>query len=540
MGTYLNPDIMLEVYHSGAWQDFTDKAISFEINGAGLLKPAVATIDVKNIGNIFTAGSLNFVNGSDARIRVNVRDQVEQIFGGKLYRKEGNVKPTKDVKYITLTGKASIHRLNHDTVTRTPAYSNYFTDTFIKDAIIDALANPDSGINSGFTLNTDGGIITTTRCPNDPKEQPLLDFIRDCLEEINYDGWCAHDSKNIYIYPVGSQTTNPLLTLVHPFANVKTVTHIENIANHILVWGDRDRGIPIDGDMWTEHSIDKYACWTAVDPTRTVVADSQTQVMYGEWNISLRPFDTTKGWIEAVCDLRVGKYSLIDARTRFDYLKSSVYRDMARNNIGYWILEDKNADKIAWKIPYGPLDQDGRSDLEMGIGDGTEINPTETADKWYYYGGSTVFDWSDIRKFYLRWTVSATGAPMWFVYLDGLRFSGQFPIDPLLYPILNPPAKDTNAVLYPVIYHHHTNVTSFEDAQIEGQRILALLKEKFTKYTISLKYCRPWIKFSQTGKLTLPEYNISNEDWIIANIRHAWKSKGNRLRTLIDVIPKVI
>jgi len=546
-----------------AWVSLLANSKRFTVGGGGIRDIARATLKLLNKDGLYTQGANKISKGKLLRIKVDVRGTVDQIFEGKIYRKEGD-DVGKD-EYLELIARGRGQRYDEDEITCDLSIDK--NPMTIKAAIEYVLANPDSGVSIG-TLTTDAGDITTKYPEENPNGQKVGDFIRDCMEQINYDGWVAFTSANLYLYGWGTQACSPAVTLTEPYRYVKPLEHIEDLASLIMVQGGTDIGVPAtrNGDFWTDYDysttpqgpIARYdpAVWH-VDSGCTL-HDCTTEHAVGSLSVEARNHNAgeTHTWgvrLSITNTEYYAAYGYVDCRNRFyNGLKVRV-KPHEKTAVGSWDsieywkvkLTDSSGNIITWKKT-GGITKGAWNAFTYPIGTSESIAGAETANQWYYEVGVT-FDWENVQEitFEIKVTYTPDGTP-WQgeFYLDEVFFSGGYDINPVVNPSITPAcwAKDEAAPLWPVLHRHEDfNIVSFDEANAIAVQTLAELKQKFRQYEVGLKEAYPYVKNSQTLTFTYDSYGISEETWVITHYTHEWdRDKSKRVYTTLQIMPKVV
>jgi hypothetical protein len=214
MPTSDEPDIKIEygdtTFPPSTWTELQEYAASFKIKDAGVLAVPSTNVFLHNFQGRFTdnQNSLYLKNYGIIRIRADVGNGLDTLFYGRVYGKrdpksgayfKGGFGAGFGTGFQVGTGgsRSTLELICRDIGTQklldqTKSYSEgegYASQKIdCKTAIEHFLANPDSGIDTGITLETDDGLITTTDFPRDPNKDSLLDLLRLVADAINYDG----------------------------------------------------------------------------------------------------------------------------------------------------------------------------------------------------------------------------------------------------------------------------------------------------------------------------------------------------------------
>lgn len=150
---------------------------------------------------------------------------------------------------------------------------------------------------------------------------------------------------------------------------------------------------------------------------------------------------------------------------------------------------------------------------------------------------STTFDWEHVEKAYF--TLGKFGGSTvssWSLELDGIIFIGGMKIKPFeeYSETLNPPAKDQTSINQYDIHpypQNDTQISSFEQAQAEGARILANLKNPIPRLTLTK--LAPTTQYHPSNVVT-----ISGVDYRITKMTYEWASKKKECHVTYKVIGK--
>jgi len=545
LSTEDNPDIKIE-YGSelnvppSSWIDLISDARSFEIVGAGILKVPYARIILANKDGKYTDGGADsLVYWRPFRIRADVREGVfDTIFYGRLYGTEGDIKGKKTPE-LTLTCRCLGRKLLEDTITR--PYHDIYPVLTMKECIEDFLLNPDSSVDTGITLETDSGVITTTYTLHNPEKDTLQDILRDICEKIDYDGYVyVNDSGNIKLWlkKIGTVACDPSMTLQHPYIDVKAIFDIDEIKNHIFVWGDIDAGVPPDMDQWTEKDITTN--WTSPYSGCTISEDT-TDYQFGKKSMKASRGDAAEnigGLLtipdpQSPVDCTIPECSLLSMLTKhvqcrpFTPIITLTDDDTPTpNKIEYKSsMQALSNVWVALQIPIG-------TDREI-VGDQVYQRGSGAPNTWYLVQGSaSAFSWKITEIEAWTTTSDPTGGS---IKVDKLYFVMPKPIDPLKYSSLQ---RVSASFPYGRRVHHHEDkeIRSFSQGQEIGDYILNVNKNMIKKVTVTCKG-KTWARVSQHLTFNLPEYGINNELWRITELRYEWQ-RPKHLRTTFTLVPK--
>jgi len=507
----------------------------FKITNAGLLKVPTAQVILANKDGKYTNGGANHISLYDTvEIKADVGQGVNSIFYGHIYRAKSKFFKPRISAYLRLPCKA----FGQKTVRETKTFDYADKGWRCKEAIEDFLQNPDSGSDTGCVLTTDTGEIVNKEFPINMDGDSLLDGIRAVAEEINYDGyWTGTDWSTPYFKAVGTDATNPLIQLAHPFLLCEPDFDIEEIKNYIIIRGASDQGHPVI-DIWCENGVARYspAAWTGEDASTQVTDDDGIKMDATGNNYSIRIKRVgTIGVPAGVLDIANTGYirpsnkekNTINLNTnRFRCIALSFKFNDFTDSIAIWLYDSTNKKAVWSSSPtlYGFMSW---YSIEISV-------LVADHNKWNEDSG---FDWTDIKK--VRIATGGSQPIGSFFNADLLCFRAMgWAIDSILYPTYAPPVQDVGAYGRTVYRLEDHNIKSFEQVMGVGERFLSVHKNPFTRIKVK-KGAKTWAKPSQHLKLTLPEYGISNEDWRILQIVFDWHTNTKLLRSTMTLVPKL-
>lgn len=161
---------------------------------------------------------------------------------------------------------------------------------------------------------------------------------------------------------------------------------------------------------------------------------------------------------------------------------------------------------------------------------GTKIKTKASMSSWQYVGDSTSFDATQVK--YVELHTSAGSSILW---IDRFYFGGGLKIDPFQNPQYYPSPAVNGAIFdlnsigepnnYGVRLYHHTDrdISSFEEAVLEGSRILSILKQPIKTVTV-VKKGLEWLRPHQNITLNSASLGISNETWRPMELMWKWQS----------------
>jgi len=552
MGTVDNPDIYVN-YSSDSWppSEWTDLFTAcrkLHVETGNAFKASRAEVTLKNpVGNPLTSGENKLALGKYLKIDADVRGTSDNVFFGKIYRIRAK-KVGSNPEYVTLNCYGIDRKLLEDTITKDFREESLGGENWTMDTVIQwLLMIPDSGVDTGFALETDDGLITSTP-PMDNFDQTFLqDAIKKIADEIGYDGYfyMNGNTPTFYFKTIGTVDPAVAVTLAEPFVMIEPDFTIENVGNHIFIWGDLDIGYPIDGDMWTEKNITTN--WADLNGG-TVSADT-SEYVYGSKSVKVErgaeadnikvvftlpeTLDATGKRYTAICgnyyhnaagggDNESANLPLIKLEDDSSHV---IFYQYAEKNVG--LLR-----RLLWHSFTIPIYYEGIS---------TNYNPPNRW--WGSEEDAAAFTWK-ITKISFITSDKVAYSPS-TIRIDGLYFEGGLEIDPLenggWYP---EPAEngafkdDTSISAYGRMVAHEQNklIKSFEQAGLVGDYILASRKDPLKKVTVK-KGAYPYLRANQKVTLTYSDWDITSETWRTIDVVHDWDSKTKLLRTTAELVP---
>lgn len=553
-----NPNVYVEYYDS-EWKSIIDDLINFTVTNGGVFSGCSASIKLNNKKGKYTSGATKIPMYSKMRIRGDVRDVIDTIFEGRLQKTMLDFKNVKDnTVMLSCTGYEKLldyYAISYDYPKKRPQAT-------FKQIINHMLAYPDSyietGEGTGITLETDSGDITKVHDLEKISQCRLSEVIRDICERINYTGYMKDEGTKLVLKAVGTEPSNPAVTLEHPFIFIKSAVNIAELKNYIMPWGGIEGGIPTD-DKLTEKTITNYPdSWKPTTPSECSVSDSEPpEKCLGDWSIEIHTLshnvkadaklDFSKVYPVGYFDLNETKLNDQNETVyRYTQLNVSVYPDREADVLAIIVIElvDTNGTRIchrshslelyrthSWRQPYKKW-----STVTPPVNPDVPIRNNEwdaflSGSGWWYVSGSN-FNWK-IKE--LRIFDSSTTNVDYDLYVDKLIFQGGKEIDPVKYTSLI--KKDASSI---TSYGHRTlaisesNLTSFANAQALAQYNLDVLKTPIQKVEVK-KGAKIWVKPTQTVSLIVSEAEIDGT-WRTIENKTEWTNKN--LRTTFKVVPQ--
>lgn len=553
-------------YYDAGWQDLTDYVTGLHIEETGIKRVSTATVNLEGARSIFNdylASPYKLV-----RIRQN-HSGWQNIFYG--YVDNPQLKTIAGV--ITERSKISLDcfsfsaRIMSDYITF-DYYALQSAITPLADAnawtfrrvIEDMLAYPDSGYAIEFDVeaaNDPDGIDHIVDASASWDRQTIFEAIRTICDRIGYDGYYYLASESgtptIKLYPFNKTSS---ATISGPFVKEPEYVYgsLQNIGNIILVWGGIDGGIPSDGDRWTEYAASKYdpVIWTATcTGTSPTITDEDNTVFNGvglranNKCVKVSTTGSTNDTMTTIFNIANTEVSHIDAVNRITSLmvNMKLFGDYSyyQRAISF-LLTDNNGNQISYaakKSSEAVVWETGAEQnfvLPLGLNQQIEEYESQTYNKWHYYTG-TSFNWENIVNFQIitKWNYYTVPTDLvWGHYLDGLMFIGGMKIDPFEHPDLNPPAIDPDSInsygvhLFP---YEDSTITSFEQAQAEGARLLNNLKNPMPTLACTKKDYATLLYPSNVVYVNSVYYRIDN-------IVYDWQASNKSMYTAFNLVNK--
>ena len=556
MGTENNPDIGVYYYDDPSWVNILSDCKNFQIRDAGILKIPYATIELLEPANLPSLYDL-------FKMEVNATGSSYQPFYGRVEAIERlPLGGTINKKSYRLTAFGLEKRLKRDTITWDYTSEQESRDPeskwSFKTMIENFLGLPDSGYDTGITLDTDDGeawehITDDVYGECDFEQQSLLGAMRIIAETLGYDGYVYLDgaTQKLKFYKSGYLATSPATTLSDPFVREPSYEqNIDEVKNYIFVFGGTDIGYPHDQDKFTEHVVAKYtginAVWEALGGQ--TLADSSVT----KYNEAGSPHQSDYSLQVSILSgetgirFRVDRTSLAEANieSRFSSLDFIGYFAISSGNVptckAYIKCTDDNDDTIRCGSLTIATDQWVSVNIPMPLDKDIADYPPPT---WRYTGGSTSFNKDKVKYIDL---IVEEYTNQFRIYLDWWHLTGGKLINPFINPSAYPsPAvdgavkDDTSINNYGVRVHSYENqkIQSFEEAVQVGKRILAVWKDPIRTVTCVKKgYC--WLRSNQNVTINSSTLGISSETWRTRELTWDWNSKTKVVYATIQSVPQ--
>jgi hypothetical protein len=564
--------IELSYYHGGAWTDISELCQEFTVEDYGISKVPSATVklhsDYTNLLALLASHHYDF----RILIKPYGAGTWNRIFYGNIWEPRASPELSNAVKMtVDLDCRSFAQRLADDTVTWDyyALQSAMSPDTLwrYRDVIDDFLLVPDSGYDTGITLVAvnSGNIVLPIDSAATFDRQTLLDALRNICDRIGYDGYFDIDvpaTPRLFLYPYG--TGGSVATLTHPFLVPPKWSggSLDDVVNYVLVTGGTDIGIPNDGDKFTEMAYGKYSpkIWTIHTSSGT---GTLSDVINSDFNKPEKTYGTNSYCIKGTATMSGPPYYMyIELNPSANAASGTTYFDCKNRLVSFHFhyvglgispagsrldfLQVSLIDSAGNRIMKYATPATSRSTLfdkevyyfEAGADKplGTErIRSSWEAYSdiisWFYDDPSfTTFDWEHIVaiRFGTR-PADVSGTATWGLEIDGFQFVGGLTIDPFAEyaDTFNPPVKDATSIATYGVHIGHVNdsqISSFEQAQNEGNRILSNLKNPIATLELKQPALLTAVKPSNLVTVTIPQLAISAEHWRVIGEKYEWNS----------------
>jgi len=567
--------------------DVSDYVERLRIENGGLLRVDNGVLELfgKNsvIGTVASHHNEVSVNITPASSSYNIFHGFVWDIRKQLVRPPDYVKLTLDVRSIG-------QRLADDTVTvdywSLQMALNPLADpdkawTFRK-VINDFLVVPDSGFDTGFTVDADtgGNIDNVIDASCTFERQTLLDAIRMICDRIGYDGYIDTDAelnKKVFLRPYDKAST---ATITVPYVDFEWNSgSLDDVVNYVLVWGGVDEGVP-KYDRFTEYGVSKYSpaiwnveIWYGENGTATIQDVTNLSLGIDEWRdsegngvavndycVKAEVTDTTfTNRLVAVLEPSlndnsgVSTFDCLSRLTRLNFWimgRVTSYPNYGGISFLRIDLTDTSGNTIIYyyspKPQISELERDKPYFISVPVGTQENIlSYSESIDfnSWKYSSSTTSFDWENVEKVRISATSpfqsSDTGS--WWFVIDGLAFVGGREIDPFAKYAdeLCPPKYDSTSISnYGVhlLHHQDTLLDDFDIANNEGNRVLNNLKNPVPTIQFTIP---AWSSLLRPSDVITVQSPIYNDDVRIIGCRYEWNSRNKRIRQTITATNKL-
>ncbi len=542
-------------YYSSGWQSITDAVTAWRVLDEGLTRAATAEVtlhgDITDIG----AGLAYQLY----RLQVRPQSTWQTIFLGLSYnpttRTHLGTGSTVNRAKCLVSLVSGADRLVSDYITydyfalQSAIYPSTTGALTFRDAIEDLLANPDSGVDTGFTLfsaEDAAGIDHAVDASCNFHRQSLFDAIRTIADRIGYDGFYYLEGDTTPTVVLAPYSKASQATLDHPFVRepIYEPGTLLDVYNCIAVWGGIDAGIPSDGDRWTEYGYAKYnpAIWSIVRAASTnVVSDEDNTVFstanrFGNKCVKFSTTGSNNRIMQCILTIANTEFTDVDAENRITQITFALKLFTDSANMGRYnrfYLTDSSGNKIGYTpLDFALVDEDaeGKFTIDIGASVSVAASGSTPTNQWYYVNGATTFDWANLATFIVE-TESHNLSPdledvTWGCYIDGFMFIGGMAIEPDFMGThaagLNPTLNDATSQGYyglRMLEHQDTTLISFEQAQVEGNRLLSNLAYPIPQFTVT--------KAAPTNNQLWPSAVVTYDsvDYRIQTLQYDWNRK---------------
>jgi len=252
-----NPNIL--IYHRrmhpiGSWNLITPYVIDFEIRDGGLKKAPQLTLRLHNNNGRFTTGSYTIHLNDNITVSANVGSGNVNIFYGRVFELDPDEYAYKGTlrSVLTVVARGETAAIMTRETSSQPFYDAGWT---VSGAFNHMLNTPDSNHATGISLDWNPlNPMAGSIYPKNLKRTSLLKAFQHACEEYEYVGYFEDDTATLYLRNFTSlDPANPAIhyNLSAGLASCRVKEDIEDVYNHILVWGGTDVGFPPD-ERWTE------------------------------------------------------------------------------------------------------------------------------------------------------------------------------------------------------------------------------------------------------------------------------------------------
>jgi len=559
--------------------DVSSKVQSFRVEDTGISRVSSAVVVLFGKNSV-----IGDVADYHDEIKVNITPESSQynIFGGWIWNYRKTLVRPPDYIRLTLDCRGIGQRLADDTITfdywKAQMAINPLSDpdkawTFRK-VINDFLAIPDSGYDTGFTVDaaTGGNIDNIIDASCSFERQTLLDAIRMICDRIGYDGYIDTDAelnKKVYLRPYDKSST---ATVTTPYIEFEWDSgSLDDVFNYILVWGGVDEGVP-KFDRFTEYGVSKYspAIWTAQcsnsDLTITIedVANSSYLGSKGVNDYCIKvtvqdvpPMSQETVFIDAILYPAANANSGVttfDCKNRLTSLSFWFYPHQGNALWGGLNLKvylyDTSGNTIVRYCTQGIGELSFKEDtayyITLPVGTQEKIHSDaeclspHLCGHWHYVNCSS-FDWENVNKVMFRAIPDNLSTSTIYYIIDGLYFVGGLEIDPFAEyaDTLCPPKYNSTSIgNYGVhlLHHQDTLLDDFDIANNEGDRVLGNLKNPVP----TIKFTIPaWSSLLRPSDVITVQSPIFNGDVRIISCEYRWESRTKRIRQTITATSKL-
>jgi hypothetical protein len=566
-------------YNDGSgWHDLTGYVTEFTVSESGIQQVPQAIINLEANYSDFSGF---FVNPYQLiRLRANINSLWKNLFFG--YTNTPAKKKIAGLPWtrykLNLTCNSGAARLANEYITMNyyrlqsaiSPYNGAEAWTY-RRMLNDIFVNPDSKINTGFTVQADtnpNGIdhYIETSCS---WSQTVFDVVRTVADRIGYDGYYyLPDESSSWKVVLSPFNKASCFIFTGHFVGEPELVYgsLDDVYNLVYVWGGVDAGIPSDGDRWTEYAATKYAAnpiWSITAGNGNLSLTDTDNIVFTNQNyrtnskcLKAQLSNSTSDKLDLILDLtkteNAGTFDAYNRLTKITLCYKG-FADTACDSIAAIGLEDVNGIRI-----FSDISEDGAETL-VTVDLATKIYPyivgsAQAKNTWYWDDSNptaTTFDWSNLSKVIIRERLRNTPqtSTTWGFYIDGLQFVGGLNIEPfdpelgVFYPhygaTLNPVIKDQTSINNYGVHVFHlrdSNISSFEQAQTEGQRVLNNLKT--LKQTLTF---RQIVGVSGTPTDILKPSNVvtvEGTDYRLTQIDYRWKATDKKLYADYQAVQK--
>jgi hypothetical protein len=300
--------------------------------------------------------------------------------------------------YLRVSGRCWGERLFRRVVTKT--YENKKGEEIIKD-LLDYYVGL-SHVRNSVELVQD---TDTTYTKLEYSDTPVMDILREIADSadkagvISFDFRVAPDGK-FEFFPKNSKTSP--VSLTDKIESSDYSKDIIRVRNRMVVYGDSDKSVPADKDVWTESLTSDDGAWTATSGTVSFDATIKTK---GVGSVKT----SAQSLYYAGCLLTLDSGKEVNAEL-YPTLNLSLYRESSFNGNVTLNLFDTTDHAAGHEFTVG---NDKWFQTQISVG-------SANADRWQVDSG---FNWQQINR--IRVTCWFNGSGSGNFWVDGLFFGGR-------------------------------------------------------------------------------------------------------------------
>jgi len=539
-----NPNIF--VYHRrmhpiGGWNLITSYVIDFEIRDGGLKKAPQLTMRLHNEDGRFTNGTYRIYQNDNIVIFADVGYGNQDMFNGRVFALDPDdyvyKGTTRSVLTVVARGKTG-GRMARETSSQ-PFYDVGWT---VSGAFNHMLNTPDSNHATGISLDWSPlNPMASGVYPKNLKQTSLLKAFQYACEEYDYVGWFDDDLSTVYLRSLSNLSgASPSIhyNLSNGLTSCRVKEDVEDVYNHILVWGGTDLGFP-PIDLWTEHGANRWVSGWVSNGASVVNATIGGSGYIGD--DFLRITKTSAGGVSGYAELVLpntgyhdpsqiascsGCMNMNGTPQRFQQV-CFFFRFTGGISTFYLRLIDCSGNIAVHS--FQPLNPDVWEEWCFNIPSDFSTDPN--------------FLWDNVCR--IRFSFHPSDVSPYHMDIDGLSVVGSnWEIDPLLYPNWNPAHVDPISISgaspsggfgRSVYNHKDDEINCFEQAWEIGESILNKYKNPFRRIEIT-EGAKIWLHPANTVTVTIPTWGISGATYRVEEVIHRYNAETKLLRTTVSLV----